>query len=465
MIYLRTGIGIEFREDDLLLASLQSNFSGGAFTHFKRIADFRLRAKEDLRHEVSHFFRSNGLSKDSIVLGIPRKDIVLRYLDLPSEVTDNIKQVVHYQVQSFEPTEEDSYYYDYEILNEQPGQKRLSVLLIMVRKSLLDEHLRLLHNLDIRPAIVIGSSMGLANLYLQNQKDEKDKTFLLADMGKSGMELFALRHGKFVYSREMLKDADWNWKELFLNEVNEAISKIRLDPEGSLEKIVLAGESSESAQEEIKASIPDCELLKKSFQFSVPGENKIYLQEAACSIGLAYTGIARHPSIKANLLPPDLKSRQTLWAYSTAAILGAVILLLLIGLGIRQTVQNRLLLSRLEQEIKVLSIPAQKARSLRTQGETLETRTKLIEDLLKNKDRNLEILKELTSILPSDTFLQSYRNQDGIIQLVGLSGSSSDLSIKLEKSPLIKDVVQKGIISKDALTGKDRFTFEAKEEK
>jgi general secretion pathway protein L len=145
--------------------------------------------------------------------------------------------------------------------------------------------------------------------------------------------------------------------------------------------------------------------------------------------------------------------------------LGAVILLLLIGLGIRQTVQNRLLLSRLEQEIKVLSIPAQKARSLRTQGETLETRTKLIEDLLKNKDRNLEILKELTSILPSDTFLQSYRNQDGIIQLVGLSGSSSDLSIKLEKSPLIKDVVQKGIISKDALTGKDRFTFEAKEEK
>jgi Tfp pilus assembly protein PilN len=465
MIYLRTGIGIEFREDDLLLASLQSNFSEGVFTHFKRITDYRLRSQEDLRREVSHFFRNNRLSKDSIVLGIPRKELVLRYLDLPSEVTDNLKQVIHYQVQSFEPTEEDSFYYDYEIMNEQPGQKRLFVLLIMIRKSLLDGHLRLLRSLDIRPKTVIGSSMGLANLYLQKQKDLQDKTFLLADMGKSGMEMFALRHGKLVYSRDTPKDVNSNWNGIFLDEVNAAISKMRLDSEGSLENIVLAGESSESALEEIKPSIPDCELLKKSFQFSIPGEYKVYLQEAACCIGLAYTGIARNPSIKANLLPPELKSRQSFWAYITAAILGVIILLLIIGLGIRQTAQNGLLLAELEQANKALNVPAQKARALRTQGETLEARTKLIEKLLNNKDSNLEILKELTLILPDDTFLQSYSNRDGIIQLVGLSGSSSDLAIKLDKSPLLKDVVQKGTISKDSMSGKDRFTFEAKLEK
>jgi Tfp pilus assembly protein PilN len=465
MIYLRTGIGIEFREDDLLLASFQSNFSGGAFTHFKRIPDYRLRTKDDLRREVNHFFRSHGLSKDAIVLGIARKDIVLRQLDLPPEVKDNLKQVVHYQVLSFAPTEEEDFYYDYEVLNEQPGQKRLSILLVMVRKSLLDDYLRLLRNLDIRPISVMGSSMGLANLYLQNQKAPQDKTFLLSDMNRSGMELIALRHGKYVYSRETEKDADSTWANLFLNEVNEAISKMRLNPEGSLEKIVLAGESSESAHEEIKQRIPDCELLKKSVSFFVPGENKIYIQEAACAIGLAYTGIARNLSIKANLLPPELKSRQTRRAYITAALLGVVILLLMIGLGIHQTVQNRMLFFQLEQEKAILTAPVQKVRSQRTQGETLEIRAKSIEDLLKNKGQNLEILKELTSILPNDAFLQSYSNMKGVVQLVGFSAASSDLIIKLEKSPLLKDVVQKGIISKDSLTGKDRFTFEAKLEK
>ena len=40
MIYLKTSVGIEMRGDDMLISSLQSNFSGGVFTHFKRIAGY-----------------------------------------------------------------------------------------------------------------------------------------------------------------------------------------------------------------------------------------------------------------------------------------------------------------------------------------------------------------------------------------------------------------------------------------
>jgi hypothetical protein len=53
MIYLKTGIGIELRGEDMLIASLQSNFSGGTFTHFKRIAGYRLRAEGDVRNEIN----------------------------------------------------------------------------------------------------------------------------------------------------------------------------------------------------------------------------------------------------------------------------------------------------------------------------------------------------------------------------------------------------------------------------
>ena len=93
MIYLKTSVGIELRGEDMLISSLQSNFSGDVFTHFRRIADYGRQDKESLRQEVLNFFRTAGLSKDNVVLGIPRKDIVLRYLDLPSEVEDNLKQV------------------------------------------------------------------------------------------------------------------------------------------------------------------------------------------------------------------------------------------------------------------------------------------------------------------------------------------------------------------------------------
>jgi hypothetical protein len=95
--------------------------------------------------------------------------------------------------------------------------------------------------------------------------------------------------------------------------------------------------------------------------------------------------------------------------------------------------------------------------------EALEARITSIEDILCQKDGNLEILRELTQVLPRDTYLNTYVNRDGTIQLVGISGSSEDLIPKLDKSPFLKDVVLKAPIR--ASSGKGLFNIEAKLEK
>jgi general secretion pathway protein L len=166
-----------------------------------------------------------------------------------------------------------------------------------------------------------------------------------------------------------------------------------------------------------------------------------------------------------NLLPAELRIRQTRWAYVPAAVFGLAIIVLLIALGFHQMVQDRILIRKLDQEIQLLRAPVERVQSFRNQADALEKRIKTVEDLLRARDMNLEILQELTTILPPDTFLSTYRNQDGTIQLAGSSGSSSELIPKLEKSPLLKDVAQRGATFRDAQTGKDRFTFEAKLEK
>ena len=465
MIYLKTSVGIEMRGDDMLISSLQSNFSGGVFTHFKRIAGYEQRDKESLRQEILNFFRSAGLSKDNVVLGIPRKDLVLRYLDLPPEVEDNLKQVMHYQVQSFEPTEEDKYYYDYSLLSRSGASTRLSVLLAMVKKSTLDTYLRLLSLCGIRPVAVTGGSMGLANLFLHNRKDTQNKTYILADLKPSSIEVLALSNGTIAYSREVPREGDQSWRTLLLHEIDEATSKIRLAPDGSLEQIVLAGESSESAYEEIKAAIPDCKLMKSFMPAEVPGENKAHLQEAASVIGLAHAGTARNLAVRVNLLPDAMKVRQTRWAYAPAAILGLAIVALLLALGFHRTIQNRLLLRNLERQIAAMKPSVQRAQSYRNDADAMEKRIQSVEELLRSRDVNLEILRELTTILPPDTYLNTYSNRDGSIQIGGFSGSPYDLMPKLEKSPLLKDVVQRGSILPDSQTGKDRFSFEMKVEK
>lgn len=448
----------------MLIASLQGNFSEGTFTSFTRIPGYAQRNREDLQREIASFFKANGLGRDNVVLGIPREELVLRSLDLPAEVVENLKQVVQYQVQTFEPTEDDRLYHDYTVAPSGTAGKRLTVLLAMVRKSALDNLLELMLDLGIRPAVVTGASLGLANIFLHHRKVVEDKTYMLADLGPESIELLAFRDRSLAYSRAVAK-GETSWKDALLKEVDEAASRMRLGPDGAVEKLVLAGESSRGARNEIIATIPDCELIQNFLGLEAKGDNLSTIQEAASTIGLAFTGMVRKPAIRMNLMPPERRAHQSRWGYVSTAVLGAATLLLLCALGVHRMVQERMLVRQLDQEIASLKPSVERVQALRRQSEALGKRIKSTEELLNQRDMNLEIVRELTTILPPDTYLTTYTYREGTIQLSGSSGSASDLIPKLEKSRLLKDVVTRGTIFKVPQTGKENFSFEAKLER
>ena len=464
MIYLTTGVGIELRGEDILLAAVQSNFSKASFTRFLRITDYPRFTRSDLRGSIDRFFRDNGLSRESVALGVSRKDCVIRYLDLPPEVKDNLGEVVRYQVQSFEPNEEDGFYFDYAPLEgaHGHGHKRLAVLLVMVRKSFLDKQLAMLRDLGITPLIVTCGSAGLSNMYLASRKDAGDKIFFLADAGKSEMELFALRNGQLAYSREVPKNDDQSWCDLLIGEINEAAARLRLGADSVVEKIVLTGESSRAVYEETREQISECELLDKSFPLSVAEINRQLIQEAAAVCGLAFTAIAPRPSVRLNLLPSELKRRQGRGGIVVAAALGVIMLLLLTGMLLIEPVQNSRRLSLLEAESKKLDAPVRLVRGLEARGESIDAQRKQMTELLTDRDMNLDVLKHLTETFPDDSFLSSYQNNNGAITIAGESASYTNLYSQLQQSPFLKDVTQRGNVQRVAATGRERFTIEAK---
>jgi Tfp pilus assembly protein PilN len=308
------------------------------------------------------------------------------------------------------------------------------------------------------------SSVALANLFLQTQSDPRGKTFVLADLAPEGIEVLALRDRALVYSKRSVKQEGQTLRDILRREVELAAGKVRLGPEDTIEKIVLTGEESQAAQPEVIEDLGDCELLSSGIQFEMPDEQHAYLQEGTTSLALAYSGIVRRPPMKLNLLPAELQVQQTRWAYVPSIILGALIVVLLVSLVFRQMIQEQILERKIDQEISSISSRVNQVQKLQAQTKALEDRINYLEGRLRNRDINLEILQELTTILPQDTFLNMYTNRDCTITINGAS-SSPDLIAKLERSPLLKNVGQKGEVFKDVQTGKDRFTIEAKCEK
>ncbi len=467
MIYLRSSVGIEIGQDDLLISCLRSNFAGGVFTSFLRVAGYRQRPLEEVRAELNAFFKKTRLNRENVVLGIPRKDVILRYLDLPKEVEDNLKQVMLYQVQSFEPTEDEKLYYDFVPVKDGQAAKKLRVMVCMIRKSILDSHLQFMRELGIRPATITSGSVALANMFLGTQADGRNKTYILADLKPTSVELAVLRDGAVIYGHEASKTNAISWKQILQDEIEVAVSKVRLDPEEVIEGIVMAGAASEEALKEVSEDLPGCELVGGRLRFEMPPQNKRLLQEAATSLGLAYSGITRRIPMRLNLLPGELRVHQKRWAYIPTVILALAVIAVLLGLAFHTQYQEKQYVADLDKAINELKPRVARVRALQSQAEGVEKQAGGIEDILRRKDQNLEILQELTALLPPDTFLTQYTNNDCAITLQGQSPpqTSFDLIPKLEKSPLLRDVSPSGPVFKNQQTGKDTFTFTAKCEK
>ncbi len=462
MIYLKSSVGVEIRGEDLLISCLRSNFSGGVFTAFRRIEAYRSRERQEVRREIDAFFRGERLKRDRIVLGLPLENVIVRFLDLPREVEDNLRQVVQYQVQSFEPTEENNFYHDYVLRRPAKTDKRLQVLLVMIRKPILDGHLEVLKELGIQPSIIMAGSIALAAMFAATSGEAAQKTFVVADCSSGRLELTILRRGFVIYTQAATKRDSDAWTDLLPRELESAVGKVRLDPEETIESILLAGERSEEVKRELDPDMEGCELLGRRLRFEAPVKTQALLQKAAQSLSLAYCGITRRAPLPMNLLPSSLRFRQTRWAYVPAAVLGLVIVALAAGLGLHRMYQERVLVGQIDAELQALKPRVDVVLAIRAEAEALEKRITFIEGILRKRDMNLEILRELTQVLPTDTFLNVYSNKDCTIQMSGSSSSAPDLIPKLEKSVLLMNVVQRGTIFKDAQTGKDRFTFEAR---
>jgi general secretion pathway protein L len=175
--------------------------------------------------------------------------------------------------------------------------------------------------------------------------------------------------------------------------------------------------------------------------------------------------LARRPAFGLNLLPSAMRRQQKRWAYIPTVVLGLAVIGLIAALAFHDLFQRQTLIRELDNQSSVLKSPVARVQDVRAQAEGLEKKVNYFDGILRQRDMNLEVLMELTSILPPDTFLTMYQNRGGSIQISGRSGSASDLIPRLEKSPLLKDVTQKGTVFKDAQTGKDTFTFEMKLER
>jgi len=476
IVSLQSSLGLQFGRNYLLLVNLKKSLKQIALDCQEVIhlppslsreerADFCSRA-------ISRFLKEKAVGKENVWIGLPQNDLLIRFITLPSSAEENLREVVRYEVEKHIPFREQDVHFDFVTLERDAGSKTLHLLLLVIKRSDLEFYLSIVNHAGIRPLGLEMTSSSLLNLFLLG-KNGNDHTVpvALVHMFERGFEVNWVNGGVLRYARttdlvaeDVAGQAAQIHKEV-RNSFRGAFSVQAWNEDHSAVPppvFLTGGDATSSEVIESLGKIKgvnfqpfpaDSIAARLNFAASFP-------QHLSSAIGLAMKGMKKVP-LNINLLPHSLRRKTSKVGLYLCLFLFLGFLLLSITWGASSIVKDRLELRKVEKEIAGLKSEVTAIQGIQQEAQKIIEEIESLEKFRDSASSTLQILKELSNILPASVWLTDFRYYKKEIQLSGYAASASDLISILDNSPLFSASEFTAPITRDR-EGQESFKVETK---
>ena len=444
------------------------------------IPEYRALGPAECGRRYREFLRKHGLKAPQTVVALPRRAVLLRSLGFPRTVENELASAIEYQLDNLHPFEQGGVYWDYAVWKqpqasawrklaakaEEPDEGRLHVLVGIAARSEVEETAAWFEEAGI-PVSQFGvkAALWIAMFWerLQEAFPGVPALFLL-QAGAGPMELIGYVPGREPVWQEFatIEDAETQAAvaEEVTRELEQARAALRVGP-GDRLPLVVCGSGEASASLTGSSELP--------FQV-VPGEQllgSIWEGAKAMGGGTIWPGLAAGLAaagsggpLRLNLLPMERRTYESARTHVPTYALAGLVAALALALGARGTFQDWLYAQHLERELQALRPQLQALEITQTGAEAAQERLQLLNGVRQSARAPLEVLDELTRILPAEAWLQQFSYDGQTVNITGIAPEASGLLQMLAASPYFENPQFESSLSQtDA--GEERFTISA----
>ncbi len=462
MFILGSALGVEFRDRNLILLNVKKGVRDFSLLEHGVIEDFRDLSPAELQSAVRSLLKSNGSSRDRVILGIPREQAVVRWIELPLDVEENLEQVVRFQVERFEPTEEEQSYVDHVVLGRDEAKKKLLLQVTLVPRIILDDYLHVLRQADLYPAAVRLVSLAYHQVFLAHADGfPKKLPCLVLAVNPGSLEMLFINDSSKFFSHKILSE---EVEELGILKIRQHIDAFlsQVDPLGQdLSKLYLTGLSAQGYLKEFQSFSGDCELLRRKLKLIGKDLSGEALEDWITVAGLAISGVSNQGIARSNLIPPDKRIVRDRPNLIPTFVMCGLLFVITVAMVARGYIQQSRLLGQIETHITSLQPQVDGVMELREKVQQQEKDVEEIRDLMMGREKVLSVLKELTEKIPDNTFLQNLNLKGEQVNMVGYSSSASALLPILGDLEYLEGVESRYITPDRRMGNREKFNFEA----
>ena len=168
----------------------------------------------------------------------------------------------------------------------------------------------------------------------------------------------------------------------------------------------------------------------------------------------------RRPEL--NLLPLEQRPRRGQWSRGLRASVMAISLLLIGAAVVLPIWQQRQLVIEVMANVARIQKSASQTLGLRDQLDQVLATSRMLAQKKQAIPARVDLLRELTMILPDDTWVERLQINGDAIQIIGQSAKASALIGLIEASSLLSGVAFMSPVTTDPRTNKERFVLGAR---
>ncbi len=449
----------------------------------------------------------NALFKNSkLSTLLSRSAMIVKFISLPTIQKNEIEKMLSFEAEQYLPFPLSEIEMDYHIISQEAPQSK--IILIAAKKTLIKQHLNLLETIDLYPSSIKVSSIALYNSSLSQPR--KEGIYLQVHIGATHTDINMITNNQLKFSRNI----SWGSKDLTLrliknlnisfdngqklkhengiiitkkdtNAIQKSISNISskwaddliLEINRTTESFQINTGKSDTQQLSLSgggACLQNLnEYLREKLKVKIVMEKPLILdgnptvidnyEKHAQEFHLCAGLIKEDPQLdylNLNLVPENIKHAKKAKSLKIKQLTYAAILL---SIGLILFILPAGLLSSRENKLKALDQQLHNLEPELLMIAQLQDRIKTIEEYVGAKNSCMEILREISMIVPYDITINDFDFKKN--QSVGLSGiaqshsSVVNFSQQLNESSLLDDA-KILFTRKKGLPGNEMIDFE-----
>jgi Tfp pilus assembly protein PilN len=437
LLFTKLALGVDWSSSGLDIVVLGRRFRRHVVVDWLHLPE---PVAGEARSKVEEFLKKNQAGEARITACLPREAILVRFLDLPAGAEAQLHNVVSYQIDALHPFEGSPVCWASAVVARDAKAKQIRVLVAIAERSRVDAHHQVLTNLGLRVDSLSLAASHLAPLL----RDLLPETALVVCGRTKSVELLGFHRGCLCATRELSLDGSEVLKEQFEREMHSLWSVLPTVDPATL-PVFTCGTMPPLFSE----LAPEAKVLPPLR--SMPAAPRNFDVGAHLpALAAAYAGLKRKPVSAINLLPAEFRRRRTRGARVPLYALGATATCMVLLVAFHGLIETASYGRALDRAIQQLTPQAEASRRQRQQVSQLSERVGVLEGVRAETWRKLQLLEELTKLLPDGTWVQDIQLGEEVVEMTGYSNRAAELIQPLENSPHFSQVEFTSPITRDS---------------